>query len=317
MIWKFNKQNMQKNKGTQAKRNSSEKMDTLLKVTEDALLMEFLLAKLSGKSRDNIKSLLRNKQVWVDDKIISQFNHPIKPGQTVKVTSNRNRMEKKYIEFTIIYEDKNLIVIDKSAGLLSIATKNEKRKTALSMLSDYVKRQDPGNKIFVVHRLDRETSGLMVFARSEGIKRQLQESWNNPEVEKTYVAAVEGKLEKESGTIVSYLSEDKVYQVHSSQNPKQGQKAITHYSVIQSNASNSLLEVKLETGRKNQIRVHMQDLGHSIVGDKKYGAFSSPIRRLGLHAQKLQFVHPVSGEKLLFETKIPPVFLSLMKRRNR
>ncbi|HPF50070.1 MAG TPA: RluA family pseudouridine synthase [Draconibacterium sp.] len=306
---------MQKKSGTGQSHSPAQRKDLQLEVKENALLMEFLIAQLPNKSRDNIKALLRNKQIWVDDAIVSQFNHPLKSGQTVKVSGSRSRMEKRFTEFTIVFEDEHLIVIDKSAGLLSIATKNERRMTAFSMLSDFVKRQDPGNKIFVVHRLDRETSGLIVFAKNEKVKRSLQESWNEPEVEKTYVAVVEGKPEKQSGTIVSYLSEDKVYHVHSSQNPKQGQKAITHFSVLQSNANYSLLEIHLETGRKNQIRVHMQDLGHSIVGDKKYGAISSPIRRLGLHAQKLSFKHPVTEEKLVFETKIPPVFLSLLKRK--
>ena len=159
--------------------------------------------------------------------------------------------------------------------------------------------------------------GLMVFARNEEIKHQLQEKWNEAATSKTYVAVVEGRVEKQEGTIVSYLSEDKVFKVHSSQNPKNGLKAITQYSVLNSNANFSLLEVNIETGRKNQIRVHMQDIGHSIVGDKKYGASSSPIRRLGLHARKLAFVHPVTNKLLKFETKIPPAFLSLMKGKSR
>lgn len=306
---------MYKRYGSQKQNSLSDKKDQLIKVSEDALLMEFLIEKLPGKSRDNIKSLLHKKQIWVDDKIVSQFNHPLKTGQNVRVSASRSRMEVKFAEFTIVYEDEHLIVIDKAAGLLSIATKIEKRRTAFSMLSDYVKRQDPGNKIFVVHRLDRETSGLMVFARNEEVKHELQEKWNEGSTAKTYVALVEGQLEKNEGTIVSYLTEDKVFKVYSSQNPKSGQKAITKYFVISSKPNYSLLEVNIETGRKNQIRVHMQDIGHSIVGDKKYGAESSPIRRLGLHAQKLSFVHPVLGEKLLFETKIPPVFLSLLKRK--
>ncbi len=295
----------------------SSKPDQVFLVEENSILMDFLMAKLPHKNRNNIKSLLRNKQVWVDDQLISQFNHVLKPGQNVTISSSRSQVEKKFTEFTIIYEDNDLIVIDKSAGLLSIATKNEKRRTAFSMLSDYVKQSDPDNKIFVVHRLDRETSGLMVFARNEEVKHQLQEKWNEADTAKTYVAIVEGQVEKKVGTIVSYLSEDKVFKVHSSQNPKSGQKAITQYSLINSNANYSLLEVNIETGRKNQIRVHMQDIGHSIVGDKKYGAVSGPIRRLGLHAQKLEFVHPVSTKKLRFETKIPPAFLALMKGKYR
>ena len=157
--------------------------------------MEFLIAQFPNKSRENIKSLLRNKQIWVGDEIVSQFDHTLVPGQTVKVSASRSRMEKKFSDFTVVYEDRHLIVIDKAAGLLSIATKTEKRRTAFSMLSDYVKKQDPKNKIFIVHRLDRETSGLMVFARSEAIKQQLQEKWNDPDVEKIYLALVEGKPE--------------------------------------------------------------------------------------------------------------------------
>ena len=297
--------------------DSSSKPDQVFFVEESSILMDFLIAKLPHKNRNNIKSLLRNKQVWVDDQLISQFNHVLNPGQKVAISASRSRVEKKFTEFTIIYEDEELIVIDKAAGLLSIATKNEKRRTAFSMLSDYVKQTDTSNKIFVVHRLDRETSGLMVFARNEEIKHQLQGKWNEAATSKTYVAVVEGRVEKQEGTIVSYLSEDKVFKVHSSQNPKNGLKAITQYSVLNSNANFSLLEVNIETGRKNQIRVHMQDIGHSIVGDKKYGASSSPIRRLGLHARKLAFVHPVTNKLLKFETKIPPAFLSLMKGKSR
>ncbi|MFV0591257.1 MAG: RluA family pseudouridine synthase [Draconibacterium sp.] len=297
------------------KSSHNQKKDVLLSVTEELPLMEFLIAQLSHKSRDNIKSLLRNKQVWVDDQLVSQFNHPLQKGQTVKVSSSRSRAEKKFTDFTIVFEDEYLIVIDKSTGLLSMATDKEKSRNAYRMLSDYVKTQDRQNKIFIVHRLDRETSGLMVFAKNEAIKKQLQENWNGEETQKSYVALVEGKVEKQEGTIVSYLFEDRVFRMHSSPNPKKGQKAITHYFVIEASAAFSLLEVKIETGRKNQIRVHMQELGHSIVGDKKYGAVSSPIRRLGLHAQKLMFVHPVTSEKLTFETKVPSVFLSLLKRK--
>jgi 23S rRNA pseudouridine1911/1915/1917 synthase len=308
---------MQKKPGTRTKNSPAPKKDTLLKVTESSTLLDFLITYMPNKSRDNIKSLLRNKQIWVEDRIVSQFNHPLDRGQTVKVTASRSRMEKQFMEFTIIFEDNDLIVIDKAAGLLSIATKNEKRNTAYSMLSDYVKRQDPKNKIFVVHRLDRETSGLMVFARNENVKHLLQEKWNEAATEKSYVALVEGRPEKQEDTIVSYLYEDKVFRVHSSPNPGKGNKAVTHYSVIESKGNFSLLDVKIETGRKNQIRVHLQDIGQSIVGDKKYGAVSSPIRRLGLHAQKLAFIHPVSGEKLHFETKVPSAFSSLLKRKHR
>ena len=284
---------------------------TRLLVKENAELMEFLILQLPHKSRNNIKSLLAKKQVFVDGKVVKQFNHPLTSGQMVETTNTRTNQEQKFKEYTIVFEDDNIIVIEKQAGLLSIATKNEKRATAFSLLSNHVKKQDKSNKIFIVHRLDRETSGLMLFAKTEEVKHKLQESWNETVLSRTYLAVVEGRVEKPKGTIESYLFEDKVFRMHSSQNPSKGQKAITHFQVLKINKGFTLLKVNLETGRKNQIRVHMQELGHSVIGDKKYGATQSPIKRLGLHAQQLSFVHPVSGEELNFETKIPRVFQSL------
>ena len=295
----------------QYKNNKERKNTVLIHVTISSQLMEFLIANLPHKNRNNIKSLLRNKQIFVDGQPESQFNYLLTPGQKVEISGSRSRMEKHFKEFKIVFEDENLIVIDKAAGILSIATKNEKRNTAYSLLSDYVKRTDGSHKIFIVHRLDRETSGLMVFAKNEAIKNKLQENWNEAILEKIYVAVVEGKVANNKGTIVSYLYEDKIFRMHSSDNPKKGLKAVTHFLVLKSNKNYSLLNVNIETGRKNQIRVHMQEIGHSIVGDKKYGATESPIRRLGLHAQKLAFIHPATGEELVLETKIPSAFLRL------
>lgn len=283
----------------------------IFQVTENAGLMEFLMAKMPGRSRSKIKFLLGNKQVLVDGQAISQFNHPLVPGQIIEISKGRVQPEKKSNEFTIVFEDDHLIVIEKQSGLLSIATDKEKRATAYSLLSDHVKKQNIDNKIFVVHRLDRETSGLMLFAKREEVKRQLQDSWNDTIIERSYIAVVEGTVEKPEGVITSYLVEGKTFKVHSSQDPKRGKKAVTNYKLLKKNKGYSLLKVNLETGRKNQIRVHLQDIGHCIVGDKKYGASGSPLKRLGLHAQQLSFIHPTSGEKLDFETKIPNVFLRL------
>jgi 23S rRNA pseudouridine1911/1915/1917 synthase len=285
--------------------------NTVFHVSEKSLLMEFLMAQMPHKSRNNIKSLLSHKQVLVEGKPVSQFDFPLLPGQKVEISSNRISPEQKFREYNIVYEDQHIIVIDKMAGLLSMATENEKRATAYSLLSRHVKKQDRGNKIFIVHRLDRETSGLMLFAKSEPVKIKLQETWNDTVIERTYLAVVEGPVEKQEGTITSYLSEDKVFRMHSSPKPGSGKEAITHYSVLKKNNAYSLLKVNLETGRKNQIRIHMQEMGHNIVGDKKYGATTSPIKRLGLHAHQLSFIHPVTGEKMNFETKIPRVFMRL------
>ena len=212
---------------------------------------------------------------------------------------------------SIVHEDKDLIIVNKNAGLLTMATEKEKRETVYSMLSSYVKDQHKSNKIFIVHRLDRETSGLMMFAKNKEMQELLQESWKQTISERSYLAVINGKLDPPEGTHTSYLFESKVFIVYSSQNPEKGQQAITHYSTIKSNDNYSLLKVNLETGRKNQIRVHLKDLEHPIVGDKKYGSTSNPIGRLGLHARVLAFKHPLTGKMMRFETSIPSSFLKL------
>jgi 23S rRNA pseudouridine1911/1915/1917 synthase len=282
-----------------------------LKVTENTELMKFLLASLKHKNRDNIKSYLRNKQVTVDGKIITQYNHPLIPGHQVVISMERIPRERQYRGISIIFEDSHLIVIDKHAGMLSMATEKGNEKTAYSMLSVHVKLQHPSNKIFIVHRLDRETSGLMVFAKSEKVQHLLQETWQTAVTERTYVAVAEGEISEKTGVITSYLRESKALMVYSSPDPDKGEKAVTRYTTIKFTPSYSLLKINPETGKKNQIRVHMKDLGHSIAGDKKYGSTVNPVGRMCLHAMVLEFAHPVTGEKLRFETGIPRRFLRL------
>ena len=294
------------------KRNKPQ-TDTSLPVTENIELMKFLLAKLPQKSRNNIKSLLANKQIFVDGKPVRQFNHGLVSGQQVEIRWDRVPEERKFRGiFTIIYEDHDIVVIDKQAGMLSIATDKEKSKTAYYMLSAHVKSQGSKNKIFVVHRLDRETSGLMMFAKSERVQHILQSNWNEIISERAYIAVVEGVPEKSEGTITSYLFESKALIVYSSQNPKSGHMAVTNYQVMKSGSEYSMLKVKLETGRKNQVRVHMQDIGHPVAGDKKYGSKTNPIGRLALHAWVLGFSHPISNKPLRFETPVPRKFKRLI-----
>ncbi len=280
-------------------------------VSKNTTLMEFLIAQMPNRSRSKIKFILGNKQVLIDGQVFSQFNHPLIPGQKIEISKERIELNKKIRNYDIIYEDDELIVVDKQAGLLSISTAKEKRATVYSLLSNYVKQQHIDNKIFIVHRLDRETSGLMLFAKNEEIKYHIQELWNSTVLERSYIAVVEGTVEKPEGVITSFLVEGKTFKVHSTQDSKRGKKAVTNYKTLKKNKDYTLLKVNLETGRKNQIRVHMYDIGHAIIGDKKYGAVSSPINRLGLHAQQLSFIHPISGKKLFFETKIPSAFLKL------
>ncbi|CAH0993905.1 Ribosomal large subunit pseudouridine synthase D [Emticicia aquatica] len=284
---------------------------TQFKVTSETELLVFLLAKITQKSRNDVKVLLRDKQIFVDGKPITQFNHPLKPEQIVEVKWKKGPEEQKYRGLNIVFEDQYIIVIEKQAGVLSIATEKQKDNTAYSILSGHVKKQSPSNRIFVVHRLDRETSGLMMFAKSEKVQKLLQESWNATIEERTYLAVVEGYVQKKEDTIISYLVESKALIVYSNKNSEVGQKAITHYEVLKSNKNYSLLKVNLETGRKNQIRVHAKDIGHPVVGDNKYGATQDPIKRLGLHAWILSFKHPITGKQLSFETEMPTKFVNL------
>ena len=214
----------------------------------------------------------------------------------------------------IVYEDEFVLVVDKGYGLLSVSTDRVKTKTAYRILSDYVKEADPSNRLFVLHRLDRDTSGLMMFAKKQGIQETMQRSWNEMVLDRRYVAVVEGQLEKEEGEVSSYLCENSAFEVYSTPDESEGgQYALTRYKVLQANKNFSLVELKLATGRKNQIRVHMKDLGHSIIGDRKYGSRCNPLGRLALHASRLRFVHPITRRDMFFETPIPASFQRLVR----
>ena len=255
-----------------------------------------------------MKSLLKHQLVKVNDKIITQYNHILKVGDKLEINPDTTAEEKVYRDFSIVYEDDDIIVADKHAGLLSISTAKENKRTLYRFLSDHVKNEDPSNLIFVVHRLDRETSGLMMFAKSEEVKRELQDNWHELVKERAYLALIPGKPEPWSGTIKSYLHESKALIVYSSQDPESGQEATTHYKIVKGKKDYTLLRVWLETGKKHQIRVHLNSIGHPIVGDKKYGSKIDPIGRLGLHAWILNFTHPVTGELMEFKTAIPRKF---------
>ena len=286
--------------------------ETTLRVTEPAELMQFLLAKMGGMSRNSVKSLLSHRQVMVNGKVTTLFNTALKAGETVLVSSARGNIELTHPKLKIIFEDQYLIVVEKKEGLLTVSTGKSDETTAFSILKNYVKKASPQNRIYVVHRLDRETSGIIMFAKTREIQLALQENWHRVITRRVYVALVEGKVEKPKDTIVTWLTEnEKSLKIHSSNVDNGGQQAVTHYRTLKTNDNFSLLEVELETGRKNQIRVHMQDIGHPIAGDKKYGSEISPIGRMGLHARVLAFIHPMSLENVTFETQVPKKFSSL------
>jgi 23S rRNA pseudouridine1911/1915/1917 synthase len=287
------------------------KDDTTFDVKEDTILMPFLIQSLKNKSRDNVKSLLRNKKILVNGRSITQYNHPLNPGDQVAIKRDTATDGTINRRLSIIYEDDYIIVIDKHAGLLSIATDKEKDHTAYSILSTHVKLQNPSARIFIVHRLDRDTSGVMMFAKSEKVQSILQKDWRDSIRERTYIAVVEGEVAVQDGKVSSYIYESKALVMHSTGDREKGELAVTRFRTIKSNKNYSLLEVYLETGKKNQIRIHMQELGHSIVGDKKYGATGNPIGRLGLHASVLAFIHPVTLQEMRFDSKMPAKFRRL------
>jgi 23S rRNA pseudouridine1911/1915/1917 synthase len=275
--------------------------------------MEFLLEQLKGKSRTTVKSLLAHRQVTVGIHTITQFDYPLEAGALVTINWGVVPTQTRLRGIRILFEDPYLVVIEKEAGMLSIATAKEKLLTTYSILSAHVKKEDPTNRIFVLHRLDRDTSGVMMFAKSEKVQEAMQKDWQESVVRRTYIAVVEGVVEKEEGTIRSFLKENKMLIMYSTKVPGEGDEAITHYKVLKRSEEFTLLEVDLETGRKNQIRVHMKDLGHPVAGDKKYGSKLNPLRRTCLHANILGFNHPVTGELLSFETPPPHRFLTLFQ----
>lgn len=285
-------------------------------VTETMGLLEFLLRSLPNRSRNHVKSLLTHRLVSVDGVVITQYDTVLSKGQTIRINRLAVPAQAQKNVLDILYEDSDFIVINKPAGLLSIASDTEKELTAYHLLTDYVKLQNPQNRIFAVHRLDRETSGVLIVAKNEKIKFALQDNWADLVSDRAYIAVVEGRLKEKSGRIRSWLKETKTLLMYSSPKAGDGLEAITNYKVLNEAPEYSLLDVHLETGRKNQIRVHMKELGHSVAGDKKYGAKTNPLKRLGLHAYKLEFKHPFSDKVLCFEAPAPHSFTALFRKSN-
>ncbi|MDR1810234.1 MAG: RluA family pseudouridine synthase [Prevotella sp.] len=286
------------------------------KVAAKSELLIFLQEKQVRESRSAVKSLLAHKQVKVNGQTVSQFDRELQAGDVVTIhKTSHARDPKKLKGLTIVYEDDYLLVIDKDAGMLSIATEREKRETAYSIVSDYLKRRNKDARVFVLHRLDRETSGLMMFAKAPDIQEIMQKNWDNLIRVRSYAAVVEGQPKPADGTIESWLTEDKNYKMHSSATDNGGQHSVTNYKTSHSIGKFTLLRLELDTGRKNQIRVHLQHIGHPVVGDKKYGSRISTIKRVALHAHELHFSHPVTNELLEFTSPIPAKMLMLVENR--
>jgi 23S rRNA pseudouridine1911/1915/1917 synthase len=280
-------------------------------VNENDTLLSFLVCRLPQESRRRLKKFLGSGRVLVDGQTVTQWDHPLEKGQRVRIEAAPSTAGDRRSPGLIVYEDDDLIVINKPAGLLAVGTGRGDERTAFRMTRDYIARRNPADGLFVVHRLDRDTSGIMLFARNASVKNRLQEAWTDYARERTYVAVVEGEVGTSEGSMVSYLRETKSLFMRAGPQAAGGKKAVTRYRVLRRSFPYTLVEVKLETGRKNQIRVHFQSIGHSVVGDRKYGASSNPLGRLGLHALALGLIHPVTGEGLRFYTPIPKSFLPL------
>ena len=281
---------------------------------QPSTLIDFLYQAMPQRKRTSVKELLRHEQIALNGDPLTLASTPVSPGDTIKVNLVRPFIKFHNRRIRLVHEDDDIIVVNKGYGLLSMGTDKVKEGTAYSILREYVKWSNPANKLFIVHRLDRDTSGLMMFAKNAEAKDTMQHNWNNMVLNRTYVAVVEGTVETDSGTIRSYLTENSRHEVYATDTPEspESKLAVTRWRVIGRGKGRTLMEVELDTGRKNQIRVHMKSIGHPIVGDRRYGAGPSPIPRLALHAATLRFVHPVTRREMDFSTPVPAAFRSLI-----
>jgi 23S rRNA pseudouridine1911/1915/1917 synthase len=276
-------------------------------VDQPAELLPYLFAAWPAAKKKQVRTWLKYQAVTVNGRVITQFNHPLKSGDVVAIRSDRYAAPDTVIDggIKVQFEDAALIVIEKPPDLLTIASESEQEKTAYFQLTDYLRAGDPRahERVWIVHRLDRETSGIMVFAKTPEAKGLLQTRWD--QAEKRYQAVVEGLLPNDKGTFQSWLDETSPFKVFSVPRGAATRHAVTHYQVLKRNKGRSLVELTLETGRRHQIRVHLADADCPVVGDTKYGAKTNSARRLGLHSWSLRLPHPVTHEELRFESALP------------
>ncbi len=284
-----------------------------LRAAEETTLLPFLLGAVKGKSRNAVKNLLTHRQVLVDGKVVTRHDAVVGPENQITLLPP-DAPAPAALPFPICYEDEHLLAVEKPAGLLTVSTGKGQDRTVWRMVGDYVKIADPEGRVFVVHRLDQDTSGLLLLAKSLEAKERLQKNWDTAVKERGYLAVVAGRPPQREDVVRSWLRETRTHLVYSVDSPcKDGKEAITGYQVLKGNDSYTLLELFLQTGRKNQIRVHMRDLGCPVVGDKRYGGPKSPIGRLCLHAHKLTFVHPLTGQTIALRSRKPRDFNRLFR----
>lgn len=292
---------------------SQRKFDNIkvFKVDEETTLLPFLYTVLEGKSKSEVKSMLKYRHVAIRGKAVTQFDTPLIPGDTVQVNYGRSFYRFSNPQVRIIYEDDWIIVIEKASGLLSVANDNSKDRNAYKIVSDYISHVNPDSSLYVCHRLDQFTSGILLFSKDEKLMNEMRSNWDFYVKERKYMCVTENVPSKNEDTIESFLTQNSRMQMFSTDNEEEGSRAVTHYRVIQSRGRYALVDVEIFTGKKNQIRVHMSEIGCPIAGDFKYGAETNPARRLMLHNYRLSFIHPVSGELMRFSLSTPPVFRKL------
>ena len=281
-------------------------------VDEEQGLLDFLLAN-AKESRTKVKATLKGRGVKVDGKTITQFDFRLMPGMKVSVSKtkrNQNVLKNRFVK--IVYEDRWLVVVEKAPGILSMAAGHSSLNVK-AVLDDYFHKSRLNCRAHVVHRLDRDTSGLMVYAKDMETEQILEHNWHDIVYDRRYVAVVSGEIVEEGGTVASWLKDNKAFVTYSSPVDNGGKYAVTHFRVLDRTTDHSLVEFKLETGRKNQIRVHSADIGHPVCGDVKYGNGDDPLHRLCLHAYVLCFFHPVTRERMEFEMPVPSAFRSMFR----
>ena len=278
-------------------------------VREEKTLFEFLI-QYSGKNKKLIKQALGTGMVLVNGKPEKSASAMLQQGDEITMTERQVRPE---LPFDILYEDDDLLAVNKPSGLLSISAGMEKEKTAYHLAREYLRKKNPQAMIFVVHRLDRDTSGVLLFAKNEAIKMKLQGNWNQIVRERGYIALVDGVMERQQGTLKNYLSESKTQQVYIS-NAKTGKLAITHYRVLKKYKAHTLIEIFLDTGRKNQIRVQMAGISHPLVGDAKYNTITRYRCRLCLHAHRLSLLDPRNQKRLEIEAPAPDFYACIVRK---
>ena len=280
-------------------------------VEEEAQLLDWLLKHL-GESRSKVKATLQGHGIRVNGKVVTQFNYELKPGMKISVstTKRNNQFRNRFVK--IVYEDAYLVVIEKNIGILSMPAGHSSLNVK-AILDNYFHQSHQRKHAHVVHRLDRDTSGLMIYAKDKDIALALEEDWHHTVFDRRYVAVLSGEMKDNEGTIANWLKDNQAYITYSSPVDNGGKYAVTHYHVLDRFNNHSLVEFRLETGRKNQIRVHAADMGHPVCGDPKYGNGDDPLGRLCLHAYVLCFYHPVTHKPMRFETQIPPEFIKLFK----